>query len=70
MSKIIKETKMKRRDFIKALGITAATVSISGCVENLFGNAKRPSGKPNIIYILADDLGYGDLSCYGQNKFQ
>lgn len=24
---------------------------------------------PNIVYILADDVGYGDLSCYGQKKF-
>ncbi len=26
--------------------------------------------KPNVIFILADDLGYGDLSCYGQTKFK
>lgn len=25
--------------------------------------------KPNIIFIVADDLGYGDLSCYGQQHF-
>ena len=28
------------------------------------------SQHPNVIFILADDLGYGDLSCYGQTKFK
>jgi len=32
-------------------------------------HAAEPA-KPNIIYIMADDLGYGDLSCYGQQKFE
>ena len=34
------------------------------------GNDERKTAKPNIIYILADDLGYGDLSCYGQTHFK
>ena len=44
------------------LGISLLLVS---CTEN--GSHDR---QPNIIYILADDLGYGDLGCFGQEKFQ
>lgn len=32
--------------------------------------AQQPSQPPNIVFILADDLGYGDLSCYGAPDVQ
>ncbi|MBI1311953.1 sulfatase-like hydrolase/transferase [bacterium] len=32
--------------------------------------ASAADAKPNLIYILLDDAGYGDLSCYGQKHFK
>jgi arylsulfatase A len=33
-------------------------------------SADAADPKPNVLYILADDLGYGDLGCYGQTKIR
>jgi len=33
-------------------------------------SAQRQKTKPNIIYIYADDLGYGELGSYGQTKME
>ena len=33
-------------------------------------HAQKPASKPNVIYIFADDLGYGELGCYGQKKIK
>lgn len=53
---------MPRRDFLRAMGLGAAALSLGpfhGCASG------RP---PNVVFIMADDLGYGEVGCYGQDK--
>lgn len=53
-----------RRSFLKAASVAAAvSVLPLSCTTS-------KSRKPNIIFILADDLGYGDLGCFGQKNIK
>ena len=50
-----------RREFV------AATIAAAAIAPSLTLAQPR---RPNILFILADDLGYGDLSCYGRPDYQ
>jgi arylsulfatase A-like enzyme len=70
--RIHKMNHLNRREFLilTAGGAAASLVSLAGCNDSLLGKSKLKPKHPNIIYIMADDLGYGDLGCYGQGKIK
>ncbi len=57
-------SKVSRREFIA--GSAAAGLVASAHAQLPAAN----SPKPNIIFIMADDMGWGDLSCYGRPDYQ
>lgn len=50
---------------IKLGAMVAAGSAVAGCAQG-----PKDQQQPNVVFILADDLGWGDLGCYGQKLFE
>jgi len=68
-------SRVGRRTFLRGLGATAA-VGVLG-TSRLPGATRKPGelsdgtrGKPNVVIILVDDLGWTDLACFGSRYYE
>jgi arylsulfatase A-like enzyme len=60
---------MNRREFIGTMALGSAALSVSGgVIPRLTDQRNLGGGRPNIIFILCDDLGPGDLGILWQNQ--
>ncbi len=57
-----------RRDFLRTVGLGSLTLAAPGPLSAATGpSARTPAAKPNVILIMTDDQGYGDLACLGNS---
>ncbi len=63
-----KDLSLTRRKFVKAAGLGALSIGVTSSISRLFtskAEAAQQKKRPNFLLIVADDMGYSDLGCYG-----
>ncbi|MFI4912380.1 MAG: sulfatase-like hydrolase/transferase [Sedimentisphaeraceae bacterium JB056] len=58
---------MNRRDFLKKTALVGVSAALGGCLGPV---EWKKDSKPNVLFILVDDLGAKDLGCYGSSFYE
>ena len=68
----MKSSDSSRREFLKRIGLAAVPFILPGCVngQNRIVSRRSSQKRPNVILVITDDQGYGDVGCLGNSVIQ